>query len=129
MIIIGHNVGSKMEMMENKDLERVAMKKLRNTFADMVVPDPTDVYITRWGRNRHAYGAFSTYALGFSMHDVHVYQRPKLRMYIGGEASCFNHAGLQQGGYHAGERAAFEVLQHMGKNVTIPQDCGPDTNF
>jgi len=124
MIIIGHRLGSMYESMPIDEVVKISMKKLRSTFSQEI-PDPIDSYITQWGQNRHAYGAFSVYELGFTFGDVRIFQRPKGRMFIAGEASCYAHSGLQQGAFYSGARAASEVLRELGHQISIPATCGP----
>jgi len=124
MIIIGHEVGSRYEAMPLEEVVAIAMKKLRSTFSPNIA-HPVDAYITRWGQNKHAFGAFSVYKLGYTFEDIRIFQRHKGQMFMAGEASCYEHSGLQQGAFYSGVRAASEVLKSLGRVSDIPTTCGP----
>ena len=106
-------------MMDKTDEEvaEIALEKLRKTFDN--VPDPDKILVHNWLRDEFSQSAYS-YDLEDAYYASRVLGKPlpgrdplNARLHFAGEATSENYFGLISGAVFEGERAGYDVAEHI----------------
>ncbi|KAI9812419.1 MAG: hypothetical protein M1827_004650 [Pycnora praestabilis] len=108
------------ESSEDDDLVAEVTDSLRKMFAPKHVPEPSEVVITRWGKDRFARGSYSYVAKEALLDDYDAMARPVGNLHFAGEATCGTHPATVHGAYLSGLRAASEVIDSIMGPIPIP---------
>ncbi|KAI9795386.1 MAG: hypothetical protein M1835_005901 [Candelina submexicana] len=101
------------ENSEDDALVREVTESLRSVFSPSHVPEPSEVIITRWGKDRFARGSYSYMGVDAQPDDYDAMARPIGNLHFAGEATCGTHPATVHGAYISGLRAASEVIESM----------------
>lgn len=108
--LVGGRLAREREALSNTATVRDVRASLA-TCLDVDVPQPTGVLITRWARDRWAYGSYSYPAVGSTPADREVLASTVGdRIHFAGEATHVDYFGSVHGAYLSGVRAADEVI-------------------
>ena len=111
-ILLGFNAAdyaTHLERLTDREVVADAMAVLRTVYGRSV-PDPTGVVVTRWGRDRFAYGSYSHLPPGSSPADHDALAAPVgRRLAFAGEATHRRFPATAHGAYLSGLRAARDV--------------------
>ncbi len=112
-ILLGFNAaqqGRELEALSDGQQAASALKALRRIFGPKI-PDPTAVWVTRWGRDPFAGGSYSFLRVGATLSDRGQLTKPVAdRLFFAGEATSRNHAATVHGAYRSGQRAADQIM-------------------
>lgn len=101
------------EQSNPKDLVVEATQALAKVFAPVEVPEPQEVIISRWGKDRFARGSYSYVGSRAEPKDYDMMAKPVGNLHFAGEATCGTHPATVHGAYLSGLRAASEVLESL----------------
>ena len=87
------------------------MEKLKGRFED--VPQPEDIFVTRWGRNRFVRGSYTTYPISFTTDTVDQVKEPWNGIYFIGSALSEKYDGYVHGAYLEGKNMAKRLLEQI----------------
>jgi Flavin containing amine oxidoreductase len=107
------------------DLVAEATDVLGRMFAHTHVPEPSEVIITRWGKDRFTRGSYSYVGSQARPDDYDLMAKPVGNLYFAGEATCGTHPATVHGAYLSGLRAASEVLESMLGPIKVPSPLVP----
>ncbi|PYI12350.1 hypothetical protein BO78DRAFT_300845 [Aspergillus sclerotiicarbonarius CBS 121057] len=110
------------------DAELIAevTSQLRNVFKHVVVPDPLETIITRWGTDKFTRGSYSYVAAQSLPGDYDLMAKPIGNLHFAGEATCGTHPATVHGAYLSGLRAASEVLESVLGPIEVPHPLVPE---
>ncbi|KAI9720074.1 MAG: hypothetical protein M1812_003201 [Candelaria pacifica] len=108
------------ENSEDDDLVSEVTESLRKVFSPSHVPEPSEVIITRWGKDRFARGSYSYMGVEAQPEDYDAMARPIGNLHFAGEATCGTHPATVHGAYISGLRAASEVIESILGPLKIP---------
>lgn len=112
------------EKAQNGDLIEEATEVLRSVFGP-TVPKPVEAVVTRWGRDKFAYGSYSYTGPLFRPDDYETMAKPVENLFFTGEHTCGTHPATVHGAYISGLRAASEVLDAIIGPIQIPEPLVP----
>jgi lysine-specific histone demethylase 1 len=114
------------EQEDNPDDEVVeeAMKVLRSVHGPSI-PEPEEVIITRWGKDKFARGSYSSTSPDFRQDDYEVMAKSIDNLFFAGEHTCGTHPATVHGAYISALRAASEVVDQLIGPVVIPENLLP----
>ncbi|KAI9802186.1 MAG: hypothetical protein M1825_002906 [Sarcosagium campestre] len=100
------------EAREDGDLVTEATEVLSKMFPPPTrVPEPSEVIVSRWAKDRFARGTYSYVGHRARPDDYDEMSKPVGNLYFAGEATCGTHPATVHGAYLSGLRAASEVLE------------------
>ncbi len=100
-------------------------ESLRKVFSPSHVPEPSEVIITRWGKDRFARGSYSYMGAEARPEDYDAMARPIGNLHFAGEATCGTHPATVHGAYISGLRAASEVIDSLLGPLQVPSPLIP----
>ena len=110
-ILLGFNVGKYAEHLETLSDEQIieaGMNILRIIYGQEI-PEPEQVFITRWYLDPFSRGSYSKTGVGATLVDYNILSEPVLnRVLFAGEATS-EYPGTTHGAYFSGQREAFRV--------------------
>ncbi|KAI9830760.1 MAG: hypothetical protein M1826_004392, partial [Phylliscum demangeonii] len=113
------------ETSSDHELVTEARHELGKIFGSAHVPEPSEVIVSRWGRDRFARGSYSY--VGPQAH-ADDYDRMAERignLHFAGEATCGTHPATVHGAYLSGLRAASEVAERVLGPIAVPRPLIP----
>ncbi|KAH0544516.1 hypothetical protein FGG08_001415 [Glutinoglossum americanum] len=110
---------------DDDDLVAEATEVLGKMFAHTHVPEPLEVIITRWGKDRFTRGSYSYVGSQARSDDYDLMAKPVGSLYFAGEATCGTHPATVHGAYISGLRAAAEVVESMLGPIKVPSPLVP----
>ncbi|KAI9806893.1 MAG: hypothetical protein M1833_002551 [Piccolia ochrophora] len=113
------------EMRTDDDIVAEAANVLKKIFPNNDIPQPSEVVISRWGRDRFARGTYSYVGCEAKPDDYDTMARPVGNLYFGGEATCGTHPATVHGAYLSGLRVASEVVESFLGPIKIPTPLVP----
>ncbi len=87
--------------------------QLRKMFSGKSVPYPSEVIVTRWGKDSFARGSYSFVGAQARPDDYDAMAAPVGNLYFAGEATCGTHPATVHGAYLSGLRAASDVIDSL----------------
>ena len=97
-----------------------ATAALAKVFDTIQVPEPQEVIVSRWGKDRFALGSYSYVGARAEPHDYDLMAKPIGNLHFAGEATCGTHPATVHGAYLSGLRAAGEVLESLIGPIRVP---------
>ena len=110
MGFIAANQARKLELQPDRDIITSALGQLRRCYPKRVIPDPSEVLLTRWGKDPFSLGSYSYPAVGSTPAMRDELARRWGRMVFAGEAVSTSFPATIQGAYLSGIKAAKEIL-------------------
>ncbi|MCP3673740.1 MAG: NAD(P)-binding protein [Gammaproteobacteria bacterium] len=112
-VLMAFNAGSfalKLESQSNAEITTKAMTVLKTIYGDLI-PEPTDVRITRWGQDPYSFGSYSylTIDASNSMRNDLALSIDE-RVFFAGEATSEEYSATVDGAFLTGEREAEKIL-------------------
>ncbi|KAI9866527.1 MAG: hypothetical protein M1813_001079 [Trichoglossum hirsutum] len=107
------------------DLVAEATDVLGRMFAHTHVPEPSEVIITRWGKDRFTKGSYSYVGSHARPDDYDLMAKAVGNLYFAGEATCGTHPATVHGAYLSGLRAAAEVVESILGPIKVPSPLVP----
>jgi len=86
---------------------------LRNVTGAKDIPEPTQVVLSSWDSDEFSLGAFTSVELGQTREELaapFIHGEPQNRLFFAGEHATVEGAGLVQGAWESGKRAAKQVI-------------------
>jgi polyamine oxidase len=123
LLFLGNPESVKYENMDDADVQAAVVEKLKATFPDATVPEPSAFTMTRWGLDPLAFGCYSALNVGFVDDSYETINTPladnngDTRVYLGGEAMCDDLSGSTYGAHQSGRQIVQSYLfeTHRGK--------------
>ena len=105
------------------DAELVAevTQELSKIFRSQKVPEPLEIIVTRWGKDRFALGSYSYVGATSQPGDYERLAAPVGTLHFAGEATCATHPATVHGAYISGLRAAAEIIDDLIGPIDIPR--------
>ncbi len=104
----------------NEEIVARAIQDLRTVFGAEQVPDPTDVFVTRWDHDIFSRGAYSFVPAGGTPEDFEQLAKPvNDRLFFAGEATIRPYYGTLHGAYVSGLREAERVLALLTDRTAV----------
>lgn len=113
-ILVAFNTGRHAIALDDRSDGEIAarMKRVLRAVQGGPIPEPTDVFITRWGHDAFARGSYSYVKLGSTPHDQDALATPVGgRLLFAGEASNAARYGYADGAFTTGIREAKRLLR------------------
>ena len=104
------NRARELERQPDRDVLVSALGQLNRCYPERVIPDPSDVLLTRWGEDPFSLGSYSYPAVGSTPAMREELARRWNRMAFAGEAVSTSFPATLQGAYLSGIQAANELL-------------------
>jgi monoamine oxidase len=104
------NRARELERQPDRDVLVSALGQLNRCYPERVIPDPSDVLLTRWGEDPFSFGSYSYPAVGSTPAMREELARRWNRMAFAGEAVSTSFPATLQGAYLSGIQAANELL-------------------
>ena len=104
------NRARELERQPDRDVLVSALGQLNRCYPERVIPDPSDVLLTRWGEDPFSLGSYSYPAVGSTPAMREELARRWNRMAFAGEAVSTSFPATLQGDYLSGIQAANELL-------------------
>jgi monoamine oxidase len=124
--LMAGDAGHQAESTSDSDITREVLLQLRNIFKDVLVPDPLETIITRWGSDKFTRGSYSFVASESLPGDYDLMAKPVGNLYFAGEATCGTHPATVHGAYLSGLRAAAEVVESILGPISVPTPLVPE---
>lgn len=105
-----------LESKSDAEIIQSVMKRLRGVYGDNI-PEPTAHVITRWGKDPFSVGSYSSIrpgALADGNDYLNLAKTVDGRLLFAGEATTNSYPSTVYGAYLSGDRAAKELLNHLG---------------
>ncbi|KAF2858318.1 hypothetical protein K470DRAFT_221478 [Piedraia hortae CBS 480.64] len=103
-------------------------ERLGRIFQTEKLPEPKEVIMTRWGKDRFTKGAFTYTTTDTWSGDYQLMAKPIGNMYFAGEATNSAYPGTVHGAYLSGLRAASEVAERLIGPINITRDFAIPTS-
>jgi len=100
-------------------------QQLVKMFKPASIPSPSEVIVTRWGKDRFARGSYSYVGAQARPDDYDAMARPVGNLHFAGEATCGTHPATVHGAYLSGLRAASDVVDSMLGPIQVPSPLMP----
>lgn len=113
------------EASKDQDLIAEVRRELGKIFGPRNVPEPSEVIISRWGKDRFARGSYSYVGSRALPDDYDNMAKAVGKLHFAGEATCGTHPATVHGAYLSGLRAAAEVVDSMVGPIKIPTPLLP----
>ena len=118
------------EASNEQDLANEVRGELSKIYGEDNVPEPTEVIVSRWQRDRFARGSYSYVGPETRPDDYDTMARPVGNLHFAGEATCGTHPATVHGAYLSGLRAASEVIDSMLGPIEMPSPLlAPKSQF
>ncbi|KAI4148376.1 MAG: hypothetical protein LQ340_005112 [Diploschistes diacapsis] len=101
-------------------------QQLANMYKNKAVPLPSEAIVTRWGRDKFAYGTYSYVGPEARAEDYDCMAQRLGNLHFAGEATCRTHPATVHGAYISGLRAASEIIDDLLGPIAIPQPLVPE---
>ncbi|KAI9879947.1 MAG: hypothetical protein M1830_006255 [Pleopsidium flavum] len=88
-------------------------EQLGKMFKPAPIPSPSEVIVTRWGKDPFARGSYSYVGVQARPDDYDAMARPVGNLHFAGEATCGTHPATVHGAYLSGLRAASDVIESL----------------
>lgn len=111
--LMGFTAANRARELERQDDSQIiasAMGQLKRCYSKRLIPDPSDVLLTRWGKDPFSFGSYSYPAVGSTPAMRDELGRRWNRMVFAGEAVSTSFPGTLQGAYLSGLKAAQQLL-------------------
>ncbi|MGB0835772.1 MAG: flavin monoamine oxidase family protein [Psychrobium sp.] len=112
-ILLGFNAGefgSQLENLSDQEITEQAMDVLRKIYGEDI-PNPTDILITRWGKDPFSFGAYSYLKIGaFPIMRETLAKPVNGRLFFAGEATSRDYPATVHGAYLSGLREAKRII-------------------
>ncbi|KAI9834753.1 MAG: hypothetical protein M1819_002839 [Sarea resinae] len=116
------------ETSDDESLVKEVSDELRKVFVSVLIPEPSEVIVTRWGNDPFACGSYSYVGSEARPDDYDQMARPIGNLHFAGEATCGTHPATVHGAYLSGLRAASEVLESLVGPIKVPFPLLPPIN-
>lgn len=124
LVLMAGDAAFHVEATPDADLLAEADKVLRNVFGPQI-PQPVEAIVTRWGRDKFAYGSYSYTGPNFQADDYETMAKPIGNLFFTGEHTCGTHPATVHGAYISGLRTASEVLESIIGPISHPEPLLP----
>ncbi len=108
------------EASNDQELVIEVRHELSKMYGAANVPEPSEVIISRWHRDRFARGSYSYVGARTQPDDYDAMAKPIGNLHFAGEATCGTHPATVHGAYLSGLRAASEVIDSMLGPIQVP---------
>lgn len=113
------------EVTNDEDLVAEVTAELGKIYGAENVPEPSEVVISRWGKDRFSRGSYSYVGSKARPDDYDAMAKAIGNLHFAGEATCGTHPATVHGAYLSGLRAASEVIESMLGPIIIPTPLVP----
>lgn len=129
MAIISGEDAAIMETLSEVEVKDEVLHTLKSLFSDVIIPDPIDFKVTKWGSEKYSLGCYTFLAPGSTPEDYDIVRVPCckhgdeflckdndiMRLYFAGEHASKEHASLAHGAYLSGIKAAEDIFRNVYK--------------
>eukprot|EP00939_MAST-03C_sp_MAST-3C-sp1_P004010 g4010.t1 len=109
--IVSGDFAKAVERMNTKDVGEQCVSFLRKVFADVDVPDPLKVHVTKWSQDDYARGSYSFMSIASTRRDMAILAQPIGRLFFAGEATNSKNPASMHGAYFSGIREAKRIAR------------------